>query len=111
MGVDSFGMVGKKVVQLLPPRSTGKVLKLSGVGFRVFNPGGALVWGLGYSHYVGVLLPGGAVARPGKTALAVTTPVGDLLTRVVQLRRPDPYKARGIYPVGQKPPTKEGKRR
>ena len=38
-------------------------------------------------------------------------PRGDLSARVIRLREPDPYKARGVYPVGAKPSTKPGKRR
>ena len=85
-------------------------LRLAGVGFKVFRRGSTLVFGVGYSHYLGLALPTGTVARPGRAGLALGGHPGGP-ARVVRLRRPDPYKARGIHPGDRKPPTKEGKRR
>jgi len=85
------------------------VLKLNGVGFRSFAARGWLVCQVGYSHYVGVALPRSGGARPGKNGVAVTGPA--VASRVQRLRRPDPYKARGVYPVGVSVFRKEGKRR
>ena len=85
-------------------------LRLAGVGFKVFRRGGHLVFGLGYSHYLGLALPAGGVARPGRGGLALGGHPGGP-GRVARLRRPDPYKARGIHPGDRRPPTKEGKRR
>lgn len=85
------------------------VLKLNGVGFRSFTARGWLVCQVGYSHYVAVALPHGGTARPGKNGVAVTGP--GVAARVQRLRRPDPYKARGVYPAGIPLFRKEGKRR
>lgn len=92
-------------VGLVPP--AGRVLKLSGVGFKSFRRGGWVVFQLGYSHYA-ALAVGSALARPRRGALAVA---GDVATQAGRLRRPDPYKARGVYVDGARPPLKEGKRR
>lgn len=100
----------------------GKTLKLNGVGFKSFYWAGTLVFQLGYSHYIGLVTPSGVTTkrlRSRKGNLAITygnartfrySP-GDLVSRVIQLRRPDPYKARGIYVGIVKPTTKPGKRR
>lgn len=103
-------LVTARVVRLgsTPP---GVVLKLSGVGFKSFATPGGLTLGLGYSHYVGVVIPVGRIVRPGRGHLAVGPGRGDLPGRVARLRTPDPYKSRGIYPSGEVPPRKEGKRR
>lgn len=87
----------------------GSVLKLNGVGFKSFLHGGVLVCGLGYSHYVGLLTGVSLRSRRGNIALSGGSA---LQGRIQDLRRPDPYKGRGIYSVTQgKPPTKPGKRR
>jgi len=62
--------------------------------------------GLGYSHYVATATVGVVRARTA----GVVAPIG-VAARVVHLRRPDPYKGRGLYLDGQKPTTKAGKRR
>lgn len=110
LGVGSVVLVAARAVRLGGP-TRGVVLKLSGVGFKCFvTPGGATL-GLGYSHYVGITLPVGVITRPGRGHLAVGPTRGDLSGRVRRLRVPDPYKSRGIYPAGEVPPRKEGKRR
>lgn len=113
MGRRSLTMVihwGTAPVRLVPPRG-GTTLKLNGVGFKGFWWGATLVFQLGYSHYVGLATPVGAVVRSRRGNLAVGILRGDLFARVIRLREPDPYKARGIYPLGAKPSTKPGKRR
>lgn len=88
------------------PRGAARVVRLAGVGFKGFHTGHTLVMGLGYSHYVGVATTGVVRARTA----GVVAP-GGVAHRVVHLRRPDPYKGRGLYLDGQKPTTKAGKRR
>lgn len=114
MGVFSFGVVthwGTPPVRLTP-RVGGITLRLNGVGFKGFWWNSTLVFQLGYSHYLGLVTPStGVVVRSRRGNLAVGAPRGDLSARVVRLREPDPYKARGVYPVDAKPSTKPGKRR
>jgi ribosomal protein L6P/L9E len=83
------------------------VYKLNGVGFKSFRRAGWVVFQLGYSHYV-ALAVGSHLARPRRAALAVAAA---LTHRVTPLRRPDPYKARGVHPHDARPTLKEGKRR
>jgi hypothetical protein len=87
--------------------SPGRVYKLNGVGFKSFRRAGWVVFQLGYSHYV-ALAVGARLARPRRAALAVDP---TLVARVTHLRRPDPYKARGIHLDGARPTLKQGKRR
>jgi len=108
-----FLVVSARVpVRLGTPR--GDTLKLNGVGFKVFGWKESLVFQLGYSHYVGLLTPSGVLTRARRGSLTVPPvgPSGNLAARVIDLRRPDPYKARGIYSYSNgKPVTKPGKRR
>jgi ribosomal protein L6P/L9E len=83
------------------------VYKLNGVGFKSFRRAGWVVFQLGYSHYV-ALAVGSALARPRRAAVAVANRV---VHRVSALRRPDPYKARGVHRDDARPTLKEGKRR
>ncbi len=92
------------VALVTPP---GRVYKLNGVGFKSFRRGGWVVFQLGYSHYVATRV-GTRLVRPRRAALAVDPTA---VTRVTHLRRPDPYKARGIHLDGTRPTLKQGKRR
>lgn len=94
-----------------PPK--GEILKLNGVGFKSFHQQGWLVCGVGYSHYVGLATPvGGQQIRSRRGGIALGGGLTALGSRVQDLRRPDPYKGRGIYSVTHgKPTTKPGKRR
>ena len=91
------------------------VVHLSGVGFKVFSHAGRTALHVGYSHYVVVRTPREAQVRSRRAALVVhpvtPTGVGDLAHRVCRVKRPDPYKGRGIYPTGGRPTLKPGKRR
>lgn len=86
----------------------GGVLKLHGVGFKSFRRPPWVVLQLGYSHYVG-FHGGSTLVRSRRAALAVGDP--HVAARLESFRRPDPYKARGVYPVGVPPALKPGKRR
>lgn len=103
-GHPSLVVSGRRPVGLSPVGS--RVVRLAGVGFKGFHQGGTLVMGLGYSHYVATATVGVVRARTA----GVVAPTG-VAARVVHLRRPDPYKGRGLYLDGQKPTTKAGKRR
>lgn len=118
MGLENFGMVkwSKNPSVRLSGWSgspKGEVLKLNGVGFKSFHQSGWLVCGVGYSHYVGLATPGsGHQVRSRRGGVSLGGGLAALAGRVQDLRRPDPYKGRGIYSVTHgKPPTKPGKRR
>jgi large subunit ribosomal protein L6 len=91
-----------------------KVLEISGVGYRVTAKGSNLEFALGYSHPV-VVEP-----APGIT-FAVETPtrfvvsgidkqlVGETAANIRKLRKPDPYKAKGVRYQGEVIRRKVGK--
>ncbi len=95
-------------------RGFAKSLEIQGVGYRVQAQGRDLVFSLGYSHPVAVKAPPGIefqVATP--TRLTVRgidkQQVGQVAAEIRSLRRPDPYKGKGIRYAGEVVRRKAGK--
>ncbi len=91
-----------------------KQLEIVGVGYRAQKVGRVLVLQLGYSHPVEVLLPEGVDATvTGNTKIEVTgidkQAVGQTAASIRALRKPDPYKQKGVRYVGERLRHKEGK--
>lgn len=91
-----------------------KKLELSGVGYRVALKGQALEFAVGYSHPVVVNPPAGisfAVETPTKFSVSGIDKqlVGEVSANIRKIRKPDPYKAKGIKYEGEKIRRKVGK--
>lgn len=78
-----------------------KTLEISGTGYRVAAQGNGLEFALGYSHPIKVEAPEGitfTVESP--TRLHVNgidkQKVGEVAANLRKLRKPDPYKAKGV---------------
>ena len=77
-------------------------LQIEGVGFRGEVQGNALVLSVGFSHTVRVEAPQGVSFAVDKTGRAVTisgidkTAVGQTAANVRGVRKPEPYKGKGI---------------
>ena len=91
-----------------------KTLEIVGVGYRVQARGADLEFALGYSHPVPVRAPEGitfTVESP--TRLRVTgidkQLVGQVAANIRGLRRPDPYKGKGVRYQGEVVKRKVGK--
>jgi large subunit ribosomal protein L6 len=91
-----------------------KELEIHGVGYRVQAQGKDLVFSLGYSHPVPVKAPEGIafeVSTP--TRLAVRgidkQQVGQIAAEIRSLRKPDPYKGKGVRYAGEQIRRKAGK--
>lgn len=91
-----------------------KKLEIHGTGYRVQNKGGSLEFALGFSHSVVVEAPEGisfTVENP--THLAVQgidkQLVGETAANIRKLRRPDPYKGKGVRYEGEQIRRKVGK--
>lgn len=91
-----------------------KTLEIVGVGYRVQARGSDLEFALGYSHPVPVRAPEGitfTVESP--TRLRVTgidkQLVGQVAANIRGLRRPDPYKGKGVRYAGEQVRRKAGK--
>ncbi|MDE0625498.1 MAG: 50S ribosomal protein L6 [Bryobacterales bacterium] len=91
-----------------------KRLEIVGVGYRARMQGRVLVLQLGYSHPVEVLLPDGIEAKVERnTKIEVSgidkQLVGQTAANIRALRKPDPYKQKGVRYEGERLRSKEGK--
>ena len=91
-----------------------KRLEIQGVGYRVQAQGSDLVFSLGYSHQLPVKAPEGItfeVATPTRFSVKGIDKqkVGQVAADIRRLRRPDPYKNKGIRYAGEVLRRKAGK--
>ena len=89
-------------------------LEIVGVGYRAQVAGRVVIFSLGYSHAIEVLMPEGIEIKVEKqTALTVSgidkQLVGQMAAKIRALRPPDPYKNKGIRYAGERLRKKEGK--
>ncbi len=93
--------------------------ELVGVGYRVAVQGQLLIFSLGYSHEIQLLLPAEVKAevpdvRKGENPKLVLKSadkqlVGQVAAKVRSFRKPEPYKGKGIKFVGEQLRRKAGK--
>lgn len=91
-----------------------KDLDIVGVGYRAALEGNKVVFALGYSHPVVYEVPEGIkVAVDKQTRVTVSgidrQKVGQVAAEIRSLRKPDPYKQKGIRYVGEILKKKAGK--
>ena len=91
-----------------------KKLEIVGTGYRVQNKGGNLEFALGYSHPILVNPPAGisfAVETPTKFSVQGIDKqlVGEVAANIRKLRKPEPYKGKGIRYAGEVIRRKAGK--
>ncbi|GAB3191303.1 50S ribosomal protein L6 [Nesterenkonia suensis] len=91
-----------------------KKLEIVGTGYRVQAKGSDLEFALGYSHPVPVSAPEGITFQvEGANKLAVSgidkQQVGEVAANIRKLRKPDPYKGKGVRYEGEQIRRKAGK--
>jgi large subunit ribosomal protein L6 len=91
-----------------------KKLEIHGVGYRVQLKGSDLEFSLGFSHPVKVSPPEGITfAVESQTRFSVQgidkQRVGEIAANIRKLRKPDPYKGKGVRYAGEKIRRKVGK--
>jgi large subunit ribosomal protein L6 len=91
-----------------------KTLEIVGVGYRVQAKGKDLEFSLGFSHPVLVTPPEGITFRVETPTRFVVEGidkqlVGETAARIRKLRKPDPYKAKGVRYQGEVIRRKVGK--
>lgn len=90
-----------------------KQLEVNGVGFRVSLAGNDLKMNLGYSHEVVYHLPQGVTATVEQMKITVSgidkQQVGQVAAEIRALRKPEPYKGKGIKYVDERIIRKSGK--
>ena len=90
-----------------------KSLEVNGVGFRVALSGQKLTFALGFSHDVEFPLPAGITAKVDKNLITVSGAdkivVGETAAQIRTLKKPEPYKGKGIKYVDEVVRRKAGK--
>jgi len=91
-----------------------KDLEIVGVGYRAAKDGNALVLQVGFSHPVRLDPPDGiSYAVEGTNRVAVQgidkELVGEMAARIRRIRKPEPYKGKGIRYAGEQVRRKAGK--
>ncbi|WP_026820461.1 50S ribosomal protein L6 [Arthrobacter castelli] len=91
-----------------------KDLEIVGTGYRVQAKGSDLEFALGFSHPVSIKAPEDitlTVESPTKLSVSGISKqrVGEVASKIRKLRRPDPYKGKGIRYAGEQVRRKVGK--
>ena len=91
-----------------------KKMEIAGVGYRVAAKGSGLEFALGFSHPVPVEPPAGitfAVENPTRFSVSGIDKqlVGEVAANIRKLRKPDPYKGKGVRYAGEVIRRKVGK--
>lgn len=90
-----------------------KKLEVNGVGFRVNSSNNELDLSLGFSHPIKYKAPQGITVTNDKMIITVSgidkQQVGQVAADIRALRKPEPYKGKGIKYVGEQILRKAGK--
>ena len=111
------GLTRSLVANMVAGVSDGftKELEIVGVGYRAAAPSpGRLEMALGFSHPVNVAAPEGITfATPAPTRIQVSgidkQLVGQVAANIRKIRKPEPYKGKGIRYAGERILRKAGK--
>ncbi len=90
-----------------------KKLEINGVGYRATVSGSKLVLNLGFSHPVDFPIPTGITATVEGNVIALKSLdkylLGETAAQIRKIRKPEPYKGKGIKYVGEVVRRKAGK--
>jgi large subunit ribosomal protein L6 len=109
------GLMRALVNNMVVGVSTGftKQLEINGVGYRVALAGQDLKMQLGFSHEVVYHLPQGITAVVEQNKITINgiskQQVGQVAAEIRALKKPEPYKGKGIKYVGERLIRKSGK--
>jgi large subunit ribosomal protein L6 len=113
-----WGTSQRKLRQMVEGVSKGFTVRMEiqGVGFRAAADKNFLSMALGFSHEIKYAIPAGIEIKCEKpTSIAVSgfdkTLVGQVAAEIRELRKPEPYKGKGIRYEGEYVRKKEGKKK
>lgn len=91
-----------------------KKLILEGIGYKSEVKGTNLVFALGFSHPVNVPIPAGLKVTADKNIITVSgmdkEVVGEFSAKLRDLKKPEPYKGKGMRYEGERIKRKQGKK-
>jgi large subunit ribosomal protein L6 len=109
------GLMRALVQNMVTGVTTGfsKQLEIQGVGYRVALQGSSLKLNLGFSHDVIFPIPAGIDVKVEGLVMTVSgidrQQVGQVAAEIRALKKPEPYKGKGIRYVGEHVIRKSGK--
>lgn len=109
------GLMRSLIANMVEGVSKGfeKKLELNGVGYRVAMAGQGLKFNIGFSHEVNYALPQGVNASVEQNIITISgidkQQVGQVAAEIRALKKPEPYKGKGIKYVGERIIRKSGK--
>lgn len=109
------GMTRALIFNLITGVSTGfsKKLEIRGVGYKASLEGDRLSLSVGFSHPVFVKQPEGIIFKVEKNTITVSGGnkqlVGEIAARIRNIKKPEPYKGKGIRYDGEVVHKKAGK--
>src|SRR5581483_3152934 len=113
-----WGTSQRQIQNLVQGVSNGFTTKLEiqGVGFRASADKNYLSMALGFSHEIKYAIPAGIEIKcPKPTEIAITGAnrdlVGQVAAEIRRLRKPEPYKGKGVRKEGEYVRMKEGKKK
>jgi large subunit ribosomal protein L6 len=110
-----FGLMRSLIQNMVIGVSQGfsKKLEVTGVGFRVAQQGADLKLNLGFSHDVMYHIPEGVTTALEQNTITISgtnkQQVGQIAAEIRSLKKPEPYKGKGISYVGEHIIRKSGK--
>jgi large subunit ribosomal protein L6 len=111
----SYGLMRTLIDNMVVGTSQGftRALEINGVGFRAAMQGSAINLSLGFSHPVIFELPQGVEAKIEKNVITLSgydkQVVGQAAANLRALKKPEPYKGKGIKYVEERIRRKAGK--
>jgi len=110
-----WGLSGKLISNIVEGVTKGfeKKLEVNGVGYKVALQGNTLKLEVGYSHSVEFALPEGITANVEKNLITISgidkQQVGEISAQIRRIRKPEPYKGKGIKYLDEVIRRKAGK--
>lgn len=91
-----------------------KKLEIEGVGFKSEVQGESMKFALGFSHPILMPIPAGLKVTAEKNVITITgcdkEVVGEFAANIRDLKKPEPYKGKGIHYAGEFIRRKQGKK-
>jgi large subunit ribosomal protein L6 len=91
-----------------------RILEIEGVGYRAEVKGNEIVLNVGFSHPVHLEIPDGISAEVTKNEIKLTgtdkDALGQFAANVRKVKKPEPYKGKGIRYQGEYIIRKQGKK-
>jgi large subunit ribosomal protein L6 len=111
----TFGLMRTLINNIVVGVSSGyeRKLEINGVGYRANVAGSQVNFALGYSHPIEFPLPQGIEAKVEKNIITISgadkQQVGQVAANIRALRKPEPYKGKGIKYIEERIRRKAGK--